>query len=245
MRAGIRIEELKNELGWSSVTYLQNRLSISWVRQNPRPGNGVRKTMILPSASDSAIRSWCYWPFLQMCFGKMAHEVFKNCIEHLWRKNCERVLIITYCLCKNVLRVCRKEASPLTEPSPFCTSNQTGGRNDVCLVFFFHLAVLNPINLDTLTWKWMTVVNHHWWHITYEVQLLSQCFVCGQHTDWLRSMHSGNLVWSQDKSKIPGCAEEVQSCSGREWDVRPLCTCYSVRFDQSALRVRLCNQMLP
>lgn len=89
----------------------------------------------------------------------MAHEVFKNSIEDLCRKNCERVLIIIYSLCKNVLRVCRKEASLLTGPSPFCTANQTGWENDVCLWFF-----PSRCSQSNKSWhydmKWTTVVNH-------------------------------------------------------------------------------------
>lgn len=172
----------------------------------------------------------------------MADEVFKNSVENLCRKNCERVPIITHSLCKNVLRVCGKEESPLPEPSPFCTSNQTGWRNDVCLNFFFHLGVLNPINLDSMTWRgWQWWITR--WHITYQVQLLSQCLVSGQHTDWLRSHIWEPDVKSQDKSKIPGCAERCRAAVGENGMWAP-CVPVTLRFDSSTLRVWLCNKML-
>lgn len=138
----------------------------------------------------------------------MVHEVFTNSTEDLCRKNCESVLIIIYCLCKNVLRMCRKEASPLNEPSP---SKQTSNQVEWCMPRFFPSRCSQSSKSGHYDMKWTAVVNHRW-HITTSIPVL--------HLWAAHRLIQIDALWepdakSQDKSKIPGCAE-VWSCSGEK-----------------------------
>lgn len=154
-----------------------------------------------------------------MCFGRMANEVFRNSVEQLCRKNCERVLIIIYCLCKNVFRMCRKEANPLTELSPFCTSNQTGWKKDACLMFFLSLCFQS--NKSGHYDRWTTVVNHQVAHHLPGTTPVPVLHLWAAHwltdwlTDWLRSTCSGSLMWSH---RMKARSQFVLRCVELQWE---------------------------
>lgn len=114
-----------------------------------------------------------------------------------------------YCLCKNVLRMCRKEASPLNEPSPSKqTSNQTGWMmRSSC---FFPSRCSPSSKSGHYDMKWTAVVNHRW-HITTSIPVLhlwAAHRVTQTHALWEPD------VKSQDKSKIPDCAERCGAAVG-------------------------------
>lgn len=96
-----------------------------------------------------------------------------------------------YCLCKNVLRMCRKEASPLNEPSPSKqTSNQTGWMmRSSC---FFPSRCSPSSKSGHYDMKWTAVVNHRW-HITTSIPVLH---LWAAHRLTHRPTHSGSLMWS-------------------------------------------------